>query len=75
MNNFISRYKELEFLNGEYKKNSSSLIVLYALLDKAKEVDWKKGSRREWYVLFSINGFTDKMLEIAKSRDDILLCN
>ena len=29
MNNFISRYKELEFLNGEYKKNSSSLIVLY----------------------------------------------
>lgn len=59
----------------KYREQKLDIDVFYALLDKAKEVDWKKGSRREWYVLFSINGFTDKMLEIAKSRDDILLCS
>jgi hypothetical protein len=28
----------------------------------------------EWFILFSINGFTNEMKKLAASRNDILLC-
>ncbi len=48
--------------------------IFYDLLERKKAVEWKKNDRREWYVLFSINGFTDEMIQLAGSRNDILLC-
>ena len=71
---FDSNDYDIIFGECKYREQKLDIDVFYALLDKAKEVDWKKGNRREWYVLFSINGFTDKMQEIAQSRDDIVLC-
>lgn len=71
---FDSNDCDIIFGECKYREQKLDIDVFYALLDKAKEVDWKKGNRREWYVLFSINGFTDKMQELAKSRDDIVLC-
>lgn len=71
---FDSNGSDIIFGECKYREQKLDIDVFYELLDKAKEVDWKKGKRREWYVLFSINGFTDKMLQIAESRDDILLC-
>ena len=47
--------------------------VLTALEKKAKLVDWKKEHRREWFVLFSIGGFTDELQALATEREDILL--
>ena len=47
--------------------------VLYNLEKNAKEVEWKKDNRREKFILFSINGYSKRLVEIAESRDDIIL--
>ena len=36
-------------------------------------VPWKKETRQEKFVLFSISGFTDRMMDLAKERGDLLL--
>ena len=36
-------------------------------------VEWNKNNRHIWYVLFSINGFTSELEELANQRDDIVL--
>ncbi|MDD2481818.1 MAG: ATP-binding protein [Lutispora sp.] len=58
----------------KYWGNKVDTDVFYSLEEKSKEVDWKRNDRHEWYVLFSINGFTDEMIKLADRRKDILLC-
>lgn len=48
--------------------------VLADLEKKATAVDWKRNNRKNHYVLFSINGFTDDLLKMAEARTDVLLC-
>ena len=38
-------------------------------------MNWKKQERRLWYVLFSAAGFTEELKQLAKMRDDLLLCD
>jgi hypothetical protein len=47
--------------------------VFYDLLKKKEQVVWKKDSRKENYVLFSISGFTDALKQLASKRGDVLL--
>ena len=47
--------------------------VYYHLLEKAEKVDWKKQTRKSHYVLFSFNGYTDKLRQLAEEKDNILL--
>ena len=47
--------------------------ILYKLEEKAELVDWNKDSRNETYILFSINGYTEKLKKIANARNDIIL--
>jgi len=47
--------------------------VLRDLEEKAKSVPWEHGRRKVWYVLFSVNGFTDELKALAAERDDLLL--
>ena len=47
--------------------------ILYALEQKAATVEWRKGRRHIWLILFSAAGFTDELKEIAKSRSDLIL--
>ena len=47
--------------------------VYYHLLEKAEKVDWKKLTRKSHYVLFSFNGYTDKLRQLAEEKDNILL--
>ena len=42
------------------------------LIRKSELVDWHKGGRRNKFILFSKKGFTQRMIEIAK-REDLLL--
>lgn len=48
--------------------------VLRSLEAKASFVDWKKHDRHVWYVLFGVAGFTEELRQLAKTRDDLLLC-
>lgn len=57
----------------KYLKNKMDCAVFYALLEKKKAVDWKKDSRKEWYILCSIEGYSDELKALAENRDDLLL--
>lgn len=59
----------------KYWENKVGAEVFYSLMEKAKKVDWRNNNRHEWYVLFSINGFTDEMKKLAQKRKDISLSN
>lgn len=57
----------------KYWKDPVGVNVLKELEEKAKKVSWNKPDRKTWYVLFSINGFTDELKAIADQRDDLIL--
>ena len=51
------------------------ISVLRDLEEKSTRVNWKKQERKLWYVLFSAAGFTEELKQLAKIRDDLLLCD
>lgn len=57
----------------KYRNEPTGANILYALEEKAAQVEWNKNDRKVWYVLFSINGFTADLEELAKTRQDIVL--
>jgi uncharacterized protein len=57
----------------KFRTSKTGVEVFLSLVEKAKAVDWKKGERKEWYVLFSISGFTDELIALSKERKDLLL--
>ena len=62
-------------LLGECKfwQNPVGVSVLRDLEEKAKAVSWQREQRKTWYVLFSANGYTDELLELAANREDVQL--
>jgi len=64
---------DIIFGECKYWSGKVGLDVLTALEEKAKQVEWKSGSRRNHYILFSINGFTDNLTELLKTREDLIL--
>ena len=62
-------------LLGECKfwEGPVGINVLTALEKKAGLVDWRKEDRKEWYVIFSINGFTPELQKLADERGDLCL--
>ncbi|HIV16403.1 MAG TPA: ATP-binding protein, partial [Candidatus Alectryocaccobium stercorigallinarum] len=65
--------KNIIFGECKYWKGPVGLNVLEALKKKAENVDWNKEERMEYFVLFSINGFTPELAETAKTEKNILL--
>ena len=68
--------KGKEIIFGECKYYTNKLMdidVFYKLKEKAQLVEWKKEDREEKYILFSINGYTEKLIELARTRDDLIL--
>ncbi len=47
--------------------------VLVELEKKSSFVDWHRGDRRLFYVIFSIHGFSEDLQCTAKAREDVLL--
>ena len=57
----------------KYQSGKVGIKVLNELEQKAQKVDWKLSERRNYFILFSINGFTDELTELSKVRKDLLL--
>lgn len=72
---FDSTGNDIIFGECKYTEKKMDTDIFYSLLEKSKEVIWKNNNRREWFVLFSINGFTDEMIKLASNRNDIILCD
>ena len=58
----------------KYWQEPVGVSVLRELEAKAKTVSWKKEKRKTWFVLFSVNGFTEELRTEAAARTDLRLC-
>lgn len=56
-----------------YTNKKMDVDVYFNLKEKAKHVIWKNENRKEKYILFSINGFTKELIELAQKEDSIML--
>ena len=57
----------------KYWSEPVGINVLRDLEEKTKYIDWHRDTRKAWYVLFSANGFTRELEELAAKREDVLL--
>lgn len=67
--------EESVILFGECKYWSGcvDVDVFYQLQEKAGRVSWHRGRRKEMYCIFSMSGFSPRLLELAADRDDLIL--
>lgn len=70
---YDSTGKDIIFGECKYWDGKVGINVLTSLEDKAKAVEWKKDNRNEHFILFSINGFTDELIELTRTRNDVVL--
>ncbi len=56
-----------------YTNKQVDIDVFYELKDKAKSVQWKNDIRNEKYILFSINGYTSRLKQLAKDKEELIL--
>jgi AAA+ ATPase superfamily predicted ATPase len=65
--------EDILFAECKYRTQPMKADVFYELLRKKEFVLWNKENRREKFVLFSISGFTDHLLNLSEERNDLLL--
>ncbi|KLU60420.1 archaea bacterial proteins of unknown function [Peptococcaceae bacterium CEB3] len=71
---YDSTGQDILFGECKYTKEPMDIDIFYTLLEKKKAVIWNKDNRRESFIFFSINGYTERMKALAAVRNDILLC-
>ena len=57
----------------KYTTEPMDIDVYYKLVEKSRKVNWQNTSRKEYFVLFSFHGYTDKLRELAEEQDNLLL--
>jgi len=65
--------KDIVFGECKYRTDKTGINVLSELEQKANRVDWKISERRNHFILFSINGFSDELTKLSKIRKDLIL--
>jgi len=65
--------RSIIFGECKYTNKETDVNVYYSLLEKIKKVDWNKDTRNEYFVFFSINGYTEKFKELAEKNKNIIL--
>lgn len=68
-----SEGKNLILSECKYWKEPVGVNILRELEAKADHVPWNKQSRKVYYVLFSANGFTEELKELANKQSNIIL--
>ncbi|MCL2605436.1 MAG: ATP-binding protein [Defluviitaleaceae bacterium] len=64
---------EIIFAECKYRSAPIDVDVFYDLKRKAASVHWHNDTRHEKYVLFSISGYSKKLVELASAREDLVL--
>lgn len=64
---------DMIFCECKFWKDKVGINVLNDLERKSQAVIWKNEMRQQYYIIFSINGFSDELVEVAKKRDDVML--
>lgn len=72
----INQESGKDIIFGECKFYTNKLMdskIYYKLKEKAKLVEWNKENRKEKYILFSANGYTEELKKLAKTKEDLIL--
>lgn len=72
----INQENGKDIIFGECKFYTNKLMdskIYYKLKEKAKLVEWNKENRKEKYILFSANGYTEELKKLAKTKEDLIL--
>lgn len=64
---------EIIFGSCEWSTKHVGINVLMDLKVKADKVSWQNDKREEYYILFSKSGFSQDLIELAKSDNKIIL--
>ena len=64
---------EIVFGECKWSVKKVGLSVLYDLKEKSKKVQWKNTNRKEYFILFSKEGFSDELIEFTKENNNIIL--
>lgn len=70
---FDSTGNDIIFGECKYWEGRAGINVLTNLREKAKVVEWKKEKRNDHFIVFSMSGFTDELVKLAKTCNDVLL--
>lgn len=65
--------KNIIFGECKYWKGVVGIDILEKLMEKAACVDWNYGKRKEYFILFSIHGFTEELVQYAKTHGNVIL--
>jgi hypothetical protein len=68
-----SQSKQILFCEAKWSNKDVGTNILDDLVEKSEKVDWNKGSRKEYFALFSKSGYTDALMKVAKERKDVFL--
>lgn len=68
-------FENNDILFGEckYLNIPVDVDVFYKLKEKSQMVEWKKGKRNEYFIIFSKSGFTDSLVNVAKENKNLIL--
>jgi len=67
------RQKQIIFGECKWSVKPVGTNVYRDLKKKASNVQWERGKRKEFFILFSKSGFTDDMMELAKKEKVFLV--
>ncbi|MEW6624752.1 MAG: ATP-binding protein [Bacillota bacterium] len=67
--------KEIFFCECKYHNKPVDVDVYYQLNEKVKKVDWHNKTRKEYFVICSKSGFSEKLVSIADIQKNLLLLN
>lgn len=59
----------------KFTNEPMDIDVYYHLLEKVERVEWKKKTRKNHFVFFGFNGYTDKLRQLAEGKDNIMIVN
>lgn len=67
--------KEIIFGECKWSSKKVGMSVFLALKEKSKKVKWNNDTRKEYFILFSKEGFSEELIEFSRNEKNIILSN
>ncbi|MGY0394312.1 ATP-binding protein [Fusobacterium sp. SYSU M8A802] len=65
--------KDIIFGECKWSNKKVGLSVLFSLKEKSKKVNWNNNSRKEYFILFSKEGFSEDLIALSQKDKTIIL--
>ena len=69
---FNAETQDIVFGEVKWTNKPVGINIYEDLVEKSEKVDWNRESRREYYIFFSKNGFTNELIEFSQDKNIIL---